>query len=65
MANESQFKKLRIYDRQQFIVTAVANRLFEGNESMAIRHMIDDYGKRNLVTWPDAPSTLVDSPKEG
>lgn len=63
MADESQFKNLRLYDKQQFIVTTVANRLFEGNESMAIRHMIDDYGKRNLVAEP-RPTTMVDVPAE-
>ena len=61
---ESQFKNLRLYETEQFIVTAVARELFEGNESRAIRHMIRDYGKRNLLAESDAARALVDSPAE-
>lgn len=49
MATTETTKALRLYENEQKIVTQVARDMFEGNESQAIRHMIRDYGKRNLV----------------
>ena len=61
-------KTIGLYSPEQFITTAVARDLFEGNESQAIRHMIRDYGKRNLVAEPqpqpagNGQAALVDPP---
>lgn len=41
-------KAITIYPAEQYIITVVANQLFEGNESQAVRHMIREYAKRNL-----------------
>ena len=68
MAQQSDFKNVRLYETEQYITMAVARDLFEGNESQAIRHMIRDYGKRNLVAEPQAQpagngqTALVDPP---
>ena len=75
MANDQGMKAFRLYETEQYIVTQVARDMFEGNESQAIRHMIRDYAKRNLVGAPEGnggQATLVDvragyavqSPKE-
>jgi len=54
MADPSEFKKLRLYDIEQYIVKTVARLQFEGNESQAIRHMIRTYGQERLLGKPDS-----------
>ena len=68
MAQDQSMKAVRLYDTELFITARVAGELFEGNESQAIRHMIRDYGKRNLVAEPqrqpagNGQAALVDPP---
>lgn len=50
---ESVMKGLRLYDTEQYIVTSVAARMFEGNESQAIRFMIREYAKDHPIDEPD------------
>lgn len=54
-------KTITIYPRQDFVIKTVAKQ-FEGNESMAFRHIINFYEEHCLITQPAAaePAPLFD-----
>ena len=42
-------KAFTLYPTQEYIVRQVSNAFFEGNESQAVRHMINFFAKHNVV----------------
>ena len=49
MANNVTVKTIGVYPVEQAIISAVAEHMFEGNESLATRFMIRDYARRNNI----------------
>ena len=42
-------KAFTLYPTQEYIVRQVSNAFFEGNESQAVRHMINFFAEHNVV----------------
>lgn len=61
MADTSFSKTFVLYPRQDFVIKAVAKQ-FEGNESMAFRHIVNFYEQNCLMAQPAAaePAPLFD-----
>lgn len=56
---ENRIRGLRLYEIEEYIVTEVARRMFEGNESQAIRFMIREFPKHNPILDDGAPLGIL------